>query len=114
VKLQRGALLARGEVSTNLLVNIFTTFFVIPDLAFKKYIDQIKDLYDEGEEHVTEDYVIMTAKVKSMMLAHEGKYIMLSKEDENTIALSAAFEKIKSHNEELNKQLTSTKRPSNP
>jgi hypothetical protein len=114
VKLQRGALLARGEVSTDLLVNIFTAFFVVPDLAFKTYIDRIKDLYDEGEEHVTEDYVMMKAEVKSMVLAREGKWVMPSKEDETIIALSAAFEKIKSHNEELNKQLTSTKRSANP
>jgi hypothetical protein len=114
VKLQREALLARGDVSTDLLVNTFTAFFDVPDLAFKTYIDQIKDLYDEGEEHVTEDYVMMKAEVKSMVLGREGKYIMSSKEDGKIIALSATFEKIKSHDEELNRQLTSTKRSANP
>jgi hypothetical protein len=57
---------------------------------------------------------MMKADVKSMVLVCETKYIMPSKEDEKIIALSAAFEKIKSHNEELNKQLTSTKRSATP
>jgi hypothetical protein len=110
VKLQRGALLARGEISTDLLVNIFTAYFVVPDATFKAYIDRIKDLYDEGEEHVTEDYVMMKAEVKSKVLEREGKYIMPTKEDEKIIALSAEFDKVKSHNAELSKQLASGKR----
>jgi hypothetical protein len=56
VKLQWGALLARGEVPKDLLFNIFATFFVFPDITFKKaYIDRVKDLYDEGDEHMTKD-----------------------------------------------------------
>jgi hypothetical protein len=81
VKLQRGALLARGEVSTDLLVNVFTAFFVVPNFAFKTYINRIKDLYDKGKEHVTEDCIMVKAEVKSMVLARKGKYIMPSKEE---------------------------------
>jgi hypothetical protein len=113
VKLQRGALLARGEVSTDLLVNIFTALFAVPDAAFKAYIDRIKDLYDEGEEHVTEDYLMGKAEVKSKVLEREGNYNMPTKEDEKIIALSAEFDKVKSQNAELSRQLASGKNPLN-
>jgi hypothetical protein len=113
VKLQRGTLLARGEVSTDLLVNIFTALFAVPDAALRAYIEMIKDLYDEGEEHATEDYLMGKAEVKSKVLEREGNYSMPTKEDEKIIALSAEFDKVKSQNAELSRQLASGKRPLN-
>jgi hypothetical protein len=109
----RGGLLARGKVSTDLLVNIFTALFAVPDAAFRAYIDRIKDIYDEGEEHVTEDYVMGKAELKSKVLEREGNYNMPTKEDEKIIALSAKLDKVKSQNAELSKQPASGKHTTN-
>jgi hypothetical protein len=54
VKLQRSTLLARGEQSTDLLVNIFEALGTVPDEAFVTYIDRIKDDYNMGDPKVDE------------------------------------------------------------
>jgi hypothetical protein len=53
------------------------------------------------------------AEVKSKVLEREGNYNMPTKEDEKIIALSAEFDKVKSQNAELSRQLASGKRPLN-
>ena len=47
-------------------------------MAFKAYVDKIKDAYDEGDELVVDDYLMAKAEVKSKVLQRDGKYIMPS------------------------------------
>lgn len=105
VTLQRNALLARGEASTDLLVNIFDAYDTVPDVAFKAYVDKIKDAYDEGDELVVDDYLMAKAEVKSKVLQRDGKYIMPSQDEKKIIALSAEFDRMKAQNLVLSKQL---------
>ena len=43
-------LAARGETSSDLLINLFTAFMAVPDKKFVEYIEKQKDRYDEGED----------------------------------------------------------------
>ena len=112
VRLQRGALEARGETSSDLLVNVFAALGIVPDATFKAYIDRIKDDYDDGDERVTVNYLMEKAEIKSKVLIRENKYIMPTKADEKILALSAEFDKVLAQNTELSKQLTNKRKPS--
>jgi hypothetical protein len=106
VKLQRSALLARGEQSTDLLVNIFEALGTVPDEAFVSYVDIIKDNYNMGDAKVDEDYLMTMTESKSRTMKQEGKYNVPSKADVKIIALSAEFERMQTLNTTLQTQLT--------
>jgi hypothetical protein len=89
---------------------LFTAFGIVPDAAFKAYIDRIKDAYDEGDENVADDYLMLKAELKSQVLSRDGSYIMPSKDEAKIIALSAEFDKVILQNSELSKQLANGKK----
>jgi len=64
VKLQRSALMSRGEESTDLLVNLFEALGSVPDPSFQTYVERIKDDYDENDEKVTADYLMSRCEIK--------------------------------------------------
>jgi hypothetical protein len=43
-------LAARGEVSSDLLINLFSAYMAVPDKKIVEYIEKQKDKYDEGED----------------------------------------------------------------
>jgi hypothetical protein len=43
-------LAARGESSSDLLVNLFAAYLAVPDRKFVEYVEKQKDKYDEGED----------------------------------------------------------------
>jgi hypothetical protein len=107
VKLQRSALLARGEQSTDLLVNIFGALGTVPDKAFVIYVDRIKDDYNMMDPRVNEDYLMAMSESKCRTMKQEGKYNIPSKANVKIIALSAEFERMQSLNTTLQAQLAS-------
>jgi hypothetical protein len=108
VKLQRSALLARGEQWTDILVNIFEALGTMPGEAFVTYIDRIKDDCNMMDPRVDEDCIMAMSESKCRTMKQEGKYNVPSKADVKIIALSAEeFECMQSLNTTLQAQLAS-------
>ena len=101
VKLQRSALMSRGEESTSLLVNLFEALGSVPDPSFQTYVERIKDDYDENDENdendekVTADYLMSRCEIKCKNLQKNGSYNVPSKEEEKIIALSTEVDRMK-------------------
>jgi hypothetical protein len=95
-KLQISALLARGDESPDLLVNIFDALATVPDQSFRAYIfERIKDQSDENDEKVTADYLMARSEIKCKNLQCSNNYNVPSKEEEKIIALSAEVDRMK-------------------
>jgi uncharacterized membrane protein YgcG len=109
VKVQRGALMARGEESTDLLVNLFDALASVPDVPFTQYVDRIKDEYDESDPKVTVDYLMNRCELKCKVLQRSGKYNVPSKEEEKIIALSTEVDRMKAASSALQAKLASKK-----
>ena len=60
---QMEQLAARGETSSDLLINLFAAFMAVPDKKFVDYIEKQKDKFDEGED-VTTKYLMQVALTK--------------------------------------------------
>jgi hypothetical protein len=101
VKLQRSALLSRGEESSDLLVNIFDALMTVPDPTFTAYVDKLKDDYNANDPKVDVDYVLLQTNSKSRTMKREGRYNVPSKVDEKIIALSAEFTRVEALSTEL-------------
>ena len=79
VAAQRSALIARGETSNYLLVNLFKTYLLVPDVTFTNYIQKQKDNYDDGDDKVTENFLMVKGYLKHKILVKEGKYNVTTK-----------------------------------
>jgi hypothetical protein len=109
VKVQRGALMARGEESTDLLVNLFDALASVPDVPFTQYVDCIKDEYNESDPKITVDYLMNRCELKCKVLQRSGKYNVPSKEEEKIIALSTEVDRMKAASTALQAKLASQK-----
>ena len=98
-------MLARGETSNNLLVNLFKAYLLVPDVTFKKYIQKQKDDYDDGDDKVTENVFMAKGSLRHKILVKKGKYNVPTKEEQKIIDLSAEFEDLKNKNADLIAQL---------
>ena len=74
-------------------------------MKFTNYIQKQKDYYDDGEGKITENSLKAKGSIKNRILFKEGKYNVPTKEEQNIIALSAEFDKLKSKNSNLTAQL---------
>ena len=92
-------LLARGETSNDLLVNLFKGYLAATDRSFTAYIEKKLELYEEGS-HVTSDQLMIWAKNKYDLLLDKGLWNAPTEEEEKIIALSA---KIKQMEDRLKK-----------
>lgn len=94
VRDQVSQLTARGEQSTDLLTNLFNGYLACGDEKFCKYIENIKDQYEEGQD--LEWTNLMTRaenKYKARILTDEWN--QPSKEQEQIIALHAQISAMK-------------------
>jgi len=67
VRLQLDYLTARGESSSNVMVNLFKGNLAAPDKKFATYIKQKKNDYEEGQDLNEEDLMTMAEnKFKSL------------------------------------------------
>ena len=64
---------ARGEVTHDLLINLFKAYVSVNDKEFVRYIDTKKDSYDEGN-NITPDELMNLAANKFKLLKQTGKW----------------------------------------
>ena len=81
-------LAARGESSSDLLINLFAAYMSVPDRKFVEYVEKQKDKFDEGEE-VTTKKLMQVALVKYKDRKRSNNWQAPSHEEEQIIALTA-------------------------
>ena len=94
-------LAARGETSSDLLINLFAAFLAVPDKKFVEYIEKQKDKYDEGED-ITTKKLMQVALIKYKDRKRSEMWQAPSPEEEQIMALTAQVG-------ELQKQKSSSK-----
>ena len=94
-------LAARGETSSDLLINLFAAFLAVPDKKFVEYIEKQKDKYDEGED-ITTKKLMQVALIKYKDRKRSEMWQTPSPEEEQIMALTAQVG-------ELQKQKSSSK-----
>ena len=97
---------ARGEDVPSFIVYLFKGYKAAADDTFKKYIQNQRDLYDQGES--MDHYTLMTRalnKYKTML--EDSEWCAISPQEEQIIALSAQLKQLKDSNLKLSKVLNS-------
>ena len=89
-------LAARGEASSDLLINLFSAYMAVPDKKFVEYIEKQKDKYDEGEE-VTTKNLMQVALIKYKDRKRADKWQAPSAEEAQIIALTAQVHHLQSN-----------------
>ncbi len=84
---------ARGEVTTDLLINLFEGCFAVEDKNFNSHILKKKENYEEGGSQ-SEDSLMLLAKNKFTLLKDAGRYNMPSAEEEKILALQAEIKQV--------------------
>jgi hypothetical protein len=79
---------ARGETSSDLLINLFAAFLAVPDKKFVDYIEKQKDKYDEGEDISTKK-LMQVALIKYKDRKRSDLWQAPSAEAEQILALTA-------------------------
>ena len=101
-------LAARGETSSDLLINLFAAFMAVPDKKFVEYIEKQKDRYDEGED-LTTKRLMQVALIKYKDRKRSDVWQAPSLEEEQIMALTAqldAMEKAKANASKVKKAET--------
>ena len=93
VRAQVYALAARGEQTQDLLVNLFKAYFVVSDRAFKSYIEQHQNAYDDGED-ISYETLMSKAENKYKALVERDQWNEKSKEEEQIVALNAELKEV--------------------
>ena len=93
VVLQKDALLARGEHSSDLLTNLFTAYEAVEDQAFHYYIVGLQDSYNDGRLNFEVDSLMETALNKYKMLVEAKKWNAPTAQDAQIVALTALIKK---------------------
>ena len=88
VKGQTEALSARGETSSDLLINLFSAYAAVPDKKFVEQIERQKDKFDDGED-VTVKTLMQVALIRYKDRKRSGLWQAPSAEEEQIIALTA-------------------------
>jgi hypothetical protein len=83
-------LAARGEISTDLLLNLVDAYLAVPDKKFVEHIEKQKDKYDDGED-VTPKYLMQIALIKYKDRKRSDKWEAPSVETEQVLALNAKY-----------------------
>jgi len=91
VRLQLDALTARGESSSDVMVNLFKGYLAAPDNA--TYIKQKKNDFKEGQ-NLQEDDLMTMAENKYKSLVRTGEWNAPRKEQKEILALTAKLESI--------------------
>jgi hypothetical protein len=87
-------LAARGEVSSDLLINLFAAFMSVPDKKFVEYIEKQKDRFDEGED-IDSKKLMQVALIKFKDRKRSDKWQAPSAEEEQIIALTTQISDLK-------------------
>jgi hypothetical protein len=84
---------ARGEITTDLLINLFKGYLAVEDKSFHSYVARKQEEYEEGGSQ-TEDSLMLLAKNKFTLLKDAGRYNMPSAEEEKILALQAELKQV--------------------
>jgi len=101
-KINYEGLKARGEDVPSFIVYLFKGYKAAADDSFRKYIQNQRDSYDQGES--MDHYTLMTRalnKYKTML--EENEWCAISAQEEQIIALSAQLKQLKDSNLKLSK-----------
>jgi hypothetical protein len=90
-------LAARGESSSDLLVNLFAAYLAVPDRKFVEYVEKQKDKYDKGED-ISPKLLMQIALTKFKDRTRAGKWQAPSADEAQIIALKAELQDIKANN----------------
>ena len=88
------ALLARGEVSNDLLVNLFKGYKASSDRRFVAYIEKKEEDYEDGTVSITPQQLMTFAKNRYEVLVEKGLWNAPSAEEEKILALEATIKKL--------------------
>ena len=88
------ALAARGTESSDLLINLFEAYEIVPDRKFNKHIENKKDDYEEGAA-TTVNGLMHQALTKFKDLKRSKKWQAPTAEEEQIVALVAQVEQLK-------------------
>ena len=106
VKEQLKILTSRGETTTDLIANLFNAYRACGDKKFVKYIDDLKDRYDEGED-MSPEHLMTKALVKYQTLNLESEWNAPTEEERDIIAMRAQITELRA---ELSGKSTKTKK----
>lgn len=102
-KEQLAALAARGETTTDLMVNLFKGYEAVPDKEFLVYIASKKSRYEEGKP-LTTDELMELAQNKYKNKVQTKTWNTPTEEQEQIIALEARVESLQAQNRSLSKR----------
>ena len=103
VQLQISALETRGELTHDLLANLFKGYANCSDKTFVKYIAGKEEKYEEGED-IDAQKLMLLADTKYKTLVEKGTWDAPSAEEEKIIALQAKYEALKRKVDSGNKE----------
>jgi hypothetical protein len=95
VKAQIKSLSARGEISSDLLINLFKGYKVANDVEFLDFIRRKENAYEEGED-INPNNLMADSLVKFKARKLVGKWSAPTKEQGQILALTAQLEQLKS------------------
>ena len=104
VKLNHEGLHARGESCPDLMIHLFNAYLSVKDKQFKTYMNLKKIAYDDGT-NFTPEQLMSLALGQYTIISNSGKWNARSPEEEQVVALSARFEKLKDANLKLSKAI---------
>lgn len=102
VKAWQQSLLARGETTSDLMVNIFTGLKACSDASFVSYIARKEDDYNEGQ-NISVDELLDLASNKYESLIERGIYCQPTEDQKKIVALTAKIEKLGKANKANNR-----------
>jgi hypothetical protein len=102
-KEQLAALAARGETTTDLMVNLFKGYEAVPDKEFGTYIASKKSRYKEGKA-LTTDELMELAQNKYKNKKQAKTWNTPTEEQEQIITLEARIESLQAQNRVLSKR----------
>jgi hypothetical protein len=97
-----------GEVTSDLMVYLFTAYEQVNDQSFHTYIAHKKEAYEEGSEQMTVTTLMNLALTKYNLLAHKKSWLKKSPEEEQMVALAAQLKQAKAKIEGLSNASTSS------
>ena len=105
VKLLVDGLKTRGEVTQDLLVNLFKGYLACSDTEFVEYIKRKQDRYEEGDE-LDPDLLMKNAADKYKTLLQKGQWNVPSASETKILALQSQIKKMKKERDGIKKPET--------
>jgi hypothetical protein len=88
VKTQQAGLVARGERTSDLLVNLFKAYKACADEEFLRWIKRKEDEYNEGQ-NITPEELMILAENKYTALKESGMWLQKTADQKRIVALTA-------------------------